>query len=117
MTTVGAAFVGCKVSQADGEEALAGLAAAGLEAVPSGAGADVVIVHTCCVTAEAERKSRRLARRLAGGGRRVLVAGCAAVLHPEQFAAEGLAVVGRPDWAELGRELAAQGGQIGRAHV
>lgn len=109
MTSVRAAFVGCKISQADGEEALAGLATAGVETTTA-AGADVVVVHTCCVTAEAERKSRRLARRLAASGSRVLVAGCAAVLHPEQFAGDGIAVVGRPDWAQVGRELAAGGG-------
>jgi threonylcarbamoyladenosine tRNA methylthiotransferase MtaB len=111
MTTVRAAFVGCKISQADGEEALAGLAAAGVETTTDPAEADVVVVHTCCVTAEAERKSRRLARRLAGSGARVLVAGCAAVLHPEQFAGEGIAVVGRPDWEEVGRGLAAGDGR------
>jgi threonylcarbamoyladenosine tRNA methylthiotransferase MtaB len=105
VTTVGSAFVGCKVSQADGEEALAGLAAAGLSTFAARRDADVVVLHTCCVTAEAERKSRRLARRLATDGRRVLVAGCAAVLHPEQFRGDGLEVVGRPDWAAVAAEL------------
>ena len=78
MTSVAAAFVGCKVSQADGEAALRELAAAGLEIAGSRDAADVVVVHTCCVTAEAERKSRRLVRRAAADGRRVVVAGCAA---------------------------------------
>ena len=90
MTRVASAFVGCKVSQADGEEALAELAAAGLLPVRARETADVVVVHTCCVTAEAERKSRRLVRRLAGDGRRVIVAGCAAALHPEQFDGPGV---------------------------
>ncbi len=109
MTRVRAAFVGCKISQADGEEALAGLEAAGVETTIAAAGADVVVVHTCCVTAEAERKSRRLARRLAASGSTVLVAGCAAVLHPEQFGGDGMEVVGRPDWTEVGRRLVAGG--------
>ncbi len=87
MTRVAASFVGCKVSQADGEEALAGLAAAGLEPVTAREAADVVVVHTCCVTAEAERKSRRLVRRAASAGKHVVVAGCAAALRPEQFEA------------------------------
>ena len=69
MTKVAASFVGCKVSQADGEEALAGLAAAGLQPVTTREAADVVVVHTCCVTAEAERKSRRLVRRAAWPGK------------------------------------------------
>jgi threonylcarbamoyladenosine tRNA methylthiotransferase MtaB len=105
VTTVGSAFVGCKVSQADGEEALAGLTAAGLSTSAARRDADVVVLHTCCVTAEAERKSRRMARRLAADGRRVLVAGCAAVLHPEQFQGDGLEVVGRPDWAAVAAGL------------
>ena len=44
---------------------------------------------TCCVTAEAERKSRQLVNRLAAGGRPVVVAGCAAAYRPEQFEARG----------------------------
>lgn len=110
---VAAGFVGCKVSQADGEEALAGLAAAGLELVASRDAADVVVVHTCCVTVEAERKSRRLVRRAASAGKRVVVSGCAATLHPEQFVGDGVTVAARPDWTELAAELAAEG----RDHV
>ena len=105
MTRVAASFVGCKVSQADGEEALAGLAAAGLETVATRDAADVVVVHTCCVTAEAERKSRRLVRRAASDGRRVVVAGCAAALHPEQFEGDGVTVAARPDWEAVAAGL------------
>ena len=107
MTRVAARFVGCKVSQADGEEALAALAASGLEPVTAREAADVVVVHTCCVTAEAERKSRRLVRRAAAGGTPVVVAGCAAALRPEQFAAEGVVVAARPDWGRVADTLSA----------
>jgi len=109
MTRVATAFVGCKVSQADGEQALAELAAAGLRPVRARDGADMVVVHTCCVTAEAERKSRRLVRRVAGDGKRVIVAGCAAALHPEQFDGPGVEVVARPDWAAVGAASPADG--------
>ena len=109
MTRVASAFVGCKVSQADGEEALAELAAAGLRPVRARETADVVVVHTCCVTAEAERTSRRLVRRLAVGGRRVIVAGCAAALHPEQFDGPGVEVAARPDWTALAAASLASG--------
>jgi threonylcarbamoyladenosine tRNA methylthiotransferase MtaB len=89
VTTFTTAFVGCKVSQADCEAAANELAAAGL--VPARADdADVAVVMTCCVTAEAERKSRRLASRLARRGTRVVVAGCASRLRPEQFRGEGI---------------------------
>ena len=109
MTKVAAAFVGCKVSLADGEEALAELEAAGLHPVRVRDAADVVVVHTCCVTAEAERKSRRLVRRVAGDGKRVIVAGCAAVLRPEQFDGPGVEVMARPDWAAVAAASAADG--------
>ncbi len=105
MTKVAGSFAGCKVSQADGEEALAGLAAVGLQTVTAMEAADVVVVHTCCVTAEAERKSRRLVRRAASAGRRVVVAGCAASLHPEQFEGDGVTVAARPDWTALAERL------------
>ena len=101
MTSVATVFVGCKVSQADGEDALAELVAAGLRPASARGAADVVVVHTCCVTAEAERKSRRLVRRVARDGRRVVVAGCAAALRPEQFDGPGVEVVARPDWATV----------------
>jgi len=109
MTSVAIAFVGCKVSQADGEEALAELAAAGLRPVATRDAADVVVVHTCCVTAEAERKSRRLVRRVTADGTRVIVAGCAAALRPEQFDGPGVEVVARPDWAAVAAASPADG--------
>ena len=101
MTSVTSVFVGCKVSQADGEQALAELAAAGMEVASRHDEAEVVVVHTCCVTAEAERKSRRLAHRYSRLGRRVIVAGCAARLRPEQFSGEGVEVVAVPLWTSL----------------
>ena len=105
--------MGCKVSQADGEQALAELAAAGMLLAGRHDEADVVVVHTCCVTAEAERKSRRLARRYSRLGRRVIVAGCAARLHPEQFAGAGIEVPPAPDWPALAAASAAGGGAAG----
>jgi threonylcarbamoyladenosine tRNA methylthiotransferase MtaB len=104
---VASVFVGCKVSQADGEQALAELTAAGMLLAGRHDEADVVVVHTCCVTAEAERKSRRLARRYSRLGRRVIVAGCAARLRPEQFAGAGIEVPPAPDWAALAAASAA----------
>jgi len=108
--TVATAFVGCKVSQADSEEALGALRGAGLHAVARGDGADLVVVHTCCVTAEAERKSRRLVHRMAADGRRVVVAGCAAALRPQQFEGPGVELLGKRPWAALAAESDAPAG-------
>ena len=100
---VHAAFAGCKVSQADSEAVLAGLARRGCRTVADPAQADVQVVLTCGVTAEAERSSRQLARRLAAHGRPVVVAGCAAALRPEQFGDPGLRLAA----SEPGRAAAA----------
>ena len=107
MTRVYAAFVGCKVSQADSEAALAQLAAAGSRPVGGAEEADVCVLMTCAVTAEAERKSRRLARRLAKDGRRELVGGCAATLRAAQFEHPGIDVVDVDGWAGLAERIAA----------
>ena len=49
---------------------------------------DAVIVNTCAVTGEAERQARQAIRRAKrdNPGARIVVAGCAAQLHPETFA-------------------------------
>jgi len=50
---------------------------------------DVILVHTCAVTAEAERQCRQAIRQAArqNPDKKIIVAGCAAQLHPEVFAA------------------------------
>lgn len=106
MTRVASVFVGCKISQADGEQALAALAAEGLEVAATRGDADLVVVHTCCVTAEAERKSRRLVRRAAAEGARVVATGCATRLDPGRFEGPGVVVAPRPDWGALAAALA-----------
>ncbi|MBR6411787.1 MAG: tRNA (N(6)-L-threonylcarbamoyladenosine(37)-C(2))-methylthiotransferase MtaB [Alphaproteobacteria bacterium] len=49
---------------------------------------DVIMVHTCAVTAEAERQCRQAIRQAArkNPDKKIIVAGCAAQLHPEVFA-------------------------------
>ncbi|HEY68415.1 MAG TPA: tRNA (N(6)-L-threonylcarbamoyladenosine(37)-C(2))-methylthiotransferase MtaB, partial [Thermoflexia bacterium] len=61
-------------------------AAAGHTVVSTPAQADVCIVNTCAVTAEAERKSRHRIRSLARANpeARIAVIGCYATLAPEQ---------------------------------
>ena len=84
MTTFHVKFLGCKVSQADAMLARSRLLAAGHEEAPE-ADADLHVINTCCITNEAEAKSRQAARRSARDGRRVIVAGCAANLNASQF--------------------------------
>jgi threonylcarbamoyladenosine tRNA methylthiotransferase MtaB len=101
VTTFHVKFLGCKVSQADAMQARAALLEAGHEEAPEG-DADLHVINTCCITREAEAKSRQSVRRSAGGrtGRRVIVTGCAANLNAAQFdeiAPEVTALVGTAD--------------------
>ncbi len=78
--------LGCRVNRSEGEELIRALAARGADVV-SPDDASVVIVNSCCVTAEAEAKSRKAARRWArrAGVERVVVWGCAARLFASEF--------------------------------
>jgi threonylcarbamoyladenosine tRNA methylthiotransferase MtaB len=77
-------FLGCKVSQADAMLARRALLAAGHAEVPEPE-ADLHVINTCCITSEAQAKSRQSVRRSLNGGRQVFVAGCAVNLEPRQF--------------------------------
>ena len=80
--------LGCKVNrvEADGFERL--LAERG--GVPVGeAAADLIVVNTCTVTGEAEKKTRKAVRHAlsTNDGARVVVTGCASELSSETFTA------------------------------
>ncbi|MCL2433939.1 MAG: MiaB/RimO family radical SAM methylthiotransferase [Clostridia bacterium] len=69
--------LGCKVNQYDAAAASHALAQAGQEIVTTQT-ADVAVVFTCSVTAEARRKSMQALRRAARGAQTVVAAGCVA---------------------------------------
>lgn len=80
--------LGCKVNFADSQAIIAALRWRG--------DTPVALVGTCCVTAEGEKQSRKEVRRAArrvGPAGSVYVTGCAARLHPTEFAALGENVV------------------------
>src|SRR5206468_4684893 len=88
---VGSAFhienFGCRAARADGEAVDQRLRAGGLiEQQPSAA--DVVVVNTCSVTAEADRAARAFIRRThrLNPQARILVTGCYAQRAPEEVA-------------------------------
>jgi threonylcarbamoyladenosine tRNA methylthiotransferase MtaB len=85
-------FLGCKVSQADVMLARRRLLASGHEEVPE-AEADLHVINTCCITGEAEAKSRQSVRRSLKTAREVFVGGCAVNLRSAQFAAIDPAVI------------------------
>jgi threonylcarbamoyladenosine tRNA methylthiotransferase MtaB len=78
-------FLGCKVSQADAMLARRALLAAGHTEAPE-ADADLHVINTCCITSEAEAKSRQSVRRSLRTAREVHVAGCAVNLNAGAFA-------------------------------
>ena len=67
---------GCKMNLLDSARVAAALCDAGHEQVASEVQADVVLVNSCTVTAESDRKSRRAAHAAQRDGKRVVVLGC-----------------------------------------
>ena len=84
MTSFAVKFLGCKVSQADAMLARQALLSAGHAEVPEDE-ADLHVINTCCITAEAEAKSRQSVRRSLRSAEQVYVAGCAVNLKPGAF--------------------------------
>ncbi|MCX6034632.1 MAG: MiaB/RimO family radical SAM methylthiotransferase [Chloroflexi bacterium] len=80
--------IGCRLNQAEIESLARQFRAAGHEIVATAAEADLAVVNTCTVTAEAASDSRaaiRRAKRLGAGN--VVITGCWATLEPEKAAA------------------------------
>ena len=80
--------LGCRLNEAEVETWSRDFQALGHQLTDDPSGADLVVVNTCAVTAEAVRKSRKL---MHGAHRsnpeaRLVVSGCAASLEPEQTA-------------------------------
>jgi len=80
---------GCRASRADGEAIAANLRQGGLSPASRPAIANVVVVNTCSVTAEADRQARAYLRRVRreNPAARVIVTGCYAQRAPEELAA------------------------------
>ncbi|TNJ38303.1 tRNA (N(6)-L-threonylcarbamoyladenosine(37)-C(2))-methylthiotransferase MtaB [Chlorobaculum thiosulfatiphilum] len=94
--SVAAVTLGCKVNYAESSSIIDMLVSAGWQLNAIDDGADVIIIHTCAVTGEAERKSRQQIRKIIRNhpGCKVGVIGCYAQLDPERIAAiEGVSFV------------------------
>lgn len=107
--TVSVITLGCKVNQYDSDAMLAVLAENGLEVRESAEFADVYILNTCAVTAEAERKSRQTVGKLLkiNPDAEIYVCGCASQNNFSQFARDGVKFIsGTRGKIELARELA-----------
>ena len=88
--------LGCKVNGCESASLLRGLEERGYEVSDELVPADLYILNTCAVTAEAEKKSRQAVARIraAAPQARIYVCGCAAERMPSQFAdKEGVRLV------------------------
>ncbi len=95
-------FLGCKISHTDAQAIGDALADAGH--VEDRDGAQVRVVNTCCITGEAEKKSRKRVRRMldgVGDDGHVFVTGCGASNRAEQYASIDERVTVLPGAASL----------------
>jgi threonylcarbamoyladenosine tRNA methylthiotransferase MtaB len=87
--SVAIATLGCKTNQFESAALQQRLEQAGYRIVPFEAGADLVLVNTCTVTAATDSQSRNLVRRARrlNDSCRVIVTGCYAQVDPEALRA------------------------------
>ena len=80
--------LGCKVNEAESASLMAGLEALGYCVTDELSPADLYILNTCAVTAEAEKKSRQAVARMRryNPQAKIVVCGCASQRAPEAFA-------------------------------
>lgn len=83
--------LGCKVNDVESGSIIRGLETLGYEVSREMEEADLYIINTCAVTAEAERKSRQTVGKAikCNRGARVIVCGCASEKSPTDFLEKG----------------------------
>lgn len=89
--------LGCKVNSRESAGIMQGLKERGYEVYDDWTSADLYIINTCAVTAEAEKKSRQAIARAKkyNENAKIIICGCAAQNHPQAFYDKGaFAVVG-----------------------
>ena len=86
--------LGCKVNDVESGSIIRGLEALGYEVSRELEPADLYVVNTCAVTAEAERKSRQTVGKAikCNPNAKVIVCGCASEKSPSDFAQKGATV-------------------------
>lgn len=108
--------MGCKTNQYDSGRLAEEFLASGFRLVPFNEPADVYVINTCTVTAEADREALRVSRRaLARNPEAVVVAtGCGVQVDPQPFhAIAGIRLIGgnqlKPELVRRVRDLLATG--------
>ncbi len=99
MTKISVFSLGCKVNSYDGDAMLAILSNAEFEVTDELEFADVYVINTCAVTAEAERKSRQAITKVKklNPNADIFVCGCASQNNAKQFEKDGVIYVSGTD--------------------
>ena len=81
--------LGCRLNEAETEGWASEFLSRGVQIADAPANADLMVLNTCAVTAEASRKSRQIARRLQrqNPGAHLVLSGCHATLYRDEAAA------------------------------
>ncbi len=107
--------LGCKLNFSESSALARQFVAGGFERATSSSGADICVINSCTVTAQADKKCRNLIRKIArtNPGAIIAVTGCYAQLNPEAVAAiEGVDIVlGNKSKQELYDRVAALSGK------
>ena len=79
--------LGCKVNECESDSLIASLLERGYEVSDKLIPADLYVVNTCAVTAEAEKKSRQTASRIKklSPNAKIIFTGCAVQKNPKPF--------------------------------
>ena len=107
--------LGCKVNQYEGYGIATSLRLAGHTVYHKMVPADIYIINTCAVTAEAERKSRQMVAKCKkfNSQAKILFCGCAAQKFPQEFSEKGVDFVsGVAGKGELWKKLQSHGCEI-----
>jgi len=118
--TVAFATLGCKTNQFESAAMRESLEQAGYRVVPFAAGAELVVVNTCTVTAATDAQSRNLVRRARrlNPACRVVVTGCYAQLDPPALAElPGVSLVVGNEEKRVLADLLVASGQAARVIV
>ena len=88
--------LGCRVNQYESDAIMQELKKYGAQIVPSSEACDICIINTCSVTAESDRKSKQIVRRLITKNPEavVIVTGCYSQINPnDAMKIEGVSLV------------------------
>ena len=87
--------LGCKVNEVESAVIMSALEEKGIAVSDKLSPADIYVLNTCAVTAEAERKSRQLISRVRkfNANAAIYVCGCASEKNAEQFSKDGVKFV------------------------